>query len=765
MYTLDKLPSHSHLPPLTTVNGTTTTTTTVLGHSNGSGMNTSSASSLCVGTSNNNVKSTLNITQLYEDRQHHRQFGDSSSIATSNSTAQLHLPSVSIGPANCSTANSSIRSGASVVKPSILSPGQQSGKMDGHGNNALKIRNRTTAGGVGGGGIGATFNGVSNSAGQSGTNGGATEINNTASQAAISTSALSVVSAYRNHTNPSGLTPEMAMKLYVHKLTAFEHHEIFSYPQVYFVGHNAKKRAGVIGAPQNNGYDDEQGSYLNTAHDHVAYRYEVLKILGKGSFGQVVKAYDHKTGTYVALKMVRNEKRFTQQAAEEIRILEQLRQQDKDNTRNVVHMLEHFTFRSHVCMTFELLSMNLYELIKRSKFQGFPLQLVRKFAHSILVCLEMLHRNKIIHCDLKPENILLKQQGRSGIKVIDFGSSCYESQRIYTYIQSRFYRAPEVILGFKYGSAIDIWSFGCILAELLTGAPLFPGEDEGDQLACIIELLGMPPQKLLDQCRRVKHFFSSTHGYPRYCMATDAEGRVVLRSSKSKRGKIRGTPGSRSLVAALGGCEDSAFIDFLRRCLQWLPDERMTPREAFRHEWLRRRLPKPPCGGNTTSVTSIANSWTGAPPTVQPYTTAVAATTTTANTVTTLTANASVSMPTFGTIAGAIPTSTLNTVANSHAPAVPACRSPVESRSLQYPQSVSITSAKPITGHSITTHEPMSNHSIAKLVNPSQATAITTSVPEPELNLAVASDSHQNAGDRCRPTDEQVGGVDPIKRL
>ncbi|KAF5400040.1 hypothetical protein PHET_06930 [Paragonimus heterotremus] len=275
----------------------------------------------------------------------------------------------------------------------------------------------------------------------------------------------------------------------------------------------------------------------------------------------------------------------------------------------------------------------------------------------------------------------------------------------------------------------------------------------------------MPPQKLLDQCRRVKHFFSSTHGYPRYCMATDAEGRVVLRPSKSKRGKIRGTPGSRSLVAALGGCEDNAFIDFLRRCLQWLPDERMTPREAFRHEWLRRRLPKPPCGGNTTSVTSIANSWTGAPPTVQPYTTAVAATTTTANTVTTLTANASVSMPTFGTIAGVIPTSTLNTVANSHAPAMPACRSPVESRSLQYPQSVSITSAKPITGHSIATHEPMSNHSIAKLVNQSQVTAITTSIPEPEHSLAVASDSHQNAGDRCRPTDEQVGGVDPIKRL
>lgn len=132
---------------------------------------------------------------------------------------------------------------------------------------------------------------------------------------------------------------------------------------------------------------------------------------------QVVKAYDHKCQTHVALKMVRNEKRFHRQAAEEIRILEHLRKQDKDCGMNVIHMLENFTFRNHICMTFELLSMNLYELIKKNKFQGFSLPLVRKFAYSILQCLDALHRNRIIHCDLKPENILLKQQGRSGIKV------------------------------------------------------------------------------------------------------------------------------------------------------------------------------------------------------------------------------------------------------------------------------------------------------------------------------------------------------------
>ena len=394
------------------------------------------------------------------------------------------------------------------------------------------------------------------------------------------------------------ISAETAMKQFMHKLSSFEHHEIFNYPSIFFTGPNAKKRQGVVGGANNNGYDDDQGSYIHVPHDHISYRYEVLKVIGKGSFGQVVKAYDHKSHQHVALKMVRNEKRFHRQAQEEIRILEHLKKQDKDNIMNIVHMLEHFTFRSHICITFELLSMNLYELIKKNKFQGFSLQLVRKFAHSILQCLDALYKNRIIHCDLKPENILLKQQGRSGIKVIDFGSSCYEHQRIYTYIQSRFYRAPEVILGAKYGMPIDMWSLGCILAELLTGYPLFPGEDEGDQLACIIELQGLPPNKLTENSKRTRNFISSK-GYPRYCtVTTGSDGCVQMTGGRSRRGKFRGPPGSKEWIAALKGCDDTLFLDFMKRCLEWDPSTRITPGQALRHGWLRRRLPKPPPNEN-----------------------------------------------------------------------------------------------------------------------------------------------------------------------
>uniref|UniRef100_A0A158P6J8 Dual specificity tyrosine-phosphorylation-regulated kinase mbk-2 n=1 Tax=Angiostrongylus cantonensis TaxID=6313 RepID=A0A158P6J8_ANGCA len=391
-----------------------------------------------------------------------------------------------------------------------------------------------------------------------------------------------------------GFRPEDAIQTFGSKLLPYEQSEIFNYVRVFFVGSQAKKRGGVIGGPNNCGYDDENGSYQLVAHDHIAYRYEILKVIGKGSFGQVIKAYDHKYQQYVALKLVRNEKRFHRQADEEIRILDHLRRQDTDGSHNIIHMLDYFNFRNHKCITFELLNINLYELIKKNKFQGFSLMLVRKFAYSMLLCLDLLQRNRLIHCDLKPENVLLKQQGRSGIKVIDFGSSCFDDQRIYTYIQSRFYRAPEVILGSKYSMPIDMWSLGCILAELLTGYPLLPGEDESDQLALIIELLGMPPNKVLENAKRARTFISSK-GYPRYCTASVMpDGSVVLSGARSKRGKMRGPPGSRSWNTALKNMGDELFIDFMKRCLDWDPETRITPAQALKHQWLRRRLPCPP---------------------------------------------------------------------------------------------------------------------------------------------------------------------------
>ncbi|XP_047202734.1 dual specificity tyrosine-phosphorylation-regulated kinase 4 isoform X3 [Girardinichthys multiradiatus] len=365
------------------------------------------------------------------------------------------------------------------------------------------------------------------------------------------------------------MSPTEALNNFSERLTEFEQEEINDYAEVWYLGLGSQKIEGSQGAVQNNGYDDEHGSYIRVLHDHIAYRFEVLEVIGKGSFGQVLKCLDHKNNELVAIKMIRNKKRFHHQALVELKILEVIKKKDKDNLHNVIHMKEHFYFRNHLCISFELLGVNLYELIKKNNFQGFSLALIRRFAHALLRCLQMLHREKIIHCDLKPENILLSQRGPGNIKVVDFGSSCYEQQRVYTYIQSRFYRSPEVILGHPYSMAIDMWSLGCILAELYTGYPLFPGESEVEQIACIMEVLGMPPDDFVQSASRRKLFFDSK-GNPRN-----------ITNSKGKKRK----PDSIEMSAALK-TNDPLFLDFIQRCLDWDPTKRMTPDEGLQHQWI-----------------------------------------------------------------------------------------------------------------------------------------------------------------------------------
>jgi len=136
------------------------------------------------------------------------------------------------------------------------------------------------------------------------------------------------------------------------------------------------------------------------------------------------------------------------------------------------------------------------------RFRGVSLNLIRKFSIQLLRALELLSHPEvnIIHCDLKPENILLRHPKRSAIKLIDFGSSCYANKRTYTYIQSRFYRSPEVLFGIPYTQKIDMWSLGCVAVEMHTGEPLFGGANQVDQICRIIDVLGMPPLEMIRAC-------------------------------------------------------------------------------------------------------------------------------------------------------------------------------------------------------------------------------------------------------------------------
>ncbi|KAG0190027.1 hypothetical protein DFQ28_002602 [Apophysomyces sp. BC1034] len=368
------------------------------------------------------------------------------------------------------------------------------------------------------------------------------------------------------------VSPQAAIKLYHSSLSPFENTEIMDYSHVYFTGNHSKKRQATCEQTAcNHGYDDDRGDYQIVLRDHLAYRFEVLEVLGKGSFGQVLKCFDHKSGKTVAVKVIRNKKRFHAQALVEVKILEDLILWDPEDKHNNIRMVEHFYFRNHLCIAFECLSINLYDFIKSNEFQGFSNGLIRRFTMQILNSLSLLRKHKLIHCDLKPENILLKHPNKSSIKIIDFGSSCLENEKVYTYIQSRFYRSPEVILGMNYSMAIDMWSVGCILAELDNGYPLFPGENEQEQLACIMEIKGVPDTHLVEKSTRRKLFFDS-YGTPR-----------IMPNSKGKKRR----PGTKKLADVLRSSDEN-FVDFVDQCLNWDPEKRLTPDEASRHPWIIR---------------------------------------------------------------------------------------------------------------------------------------------------------------------------------
>ncbi|KAH8924443.1 kinase-like protein [Atractiella rhizophila] len=393
------------------------------------------------------------------------------------------------------------------------------------------------------------------------------------------------------------LTPSDAIQLYARYLSDYEREEIFKYNKIYFVGPDcAKKPATRDNSTNNYGYDDDRGDYLIVPHDHILYRYEIIDTLGKGSFGQVLQCRDHATGEMVAVKIIRNKKRFHHQAMVEIKVLENLRKWDPDDRHSVIKMTDSFSFRGHVCMVTELLSINLYELIKANNFAGFSTVLIRRFATQILAGLSLLRHHRVVHCDLKPENVLLKHPAKSGVITIDFGSSCFEHEKVYTYIQSRFYRSPEVILGMNYHMAIDMWSLGCILAELYTGYPIFPGENEQEQLSCIIEVLGLPEKYLIERSSRRKLFFDPS-GAPRPFV-----------NSKGRRRR----PASKTLAQVLK-CDDELFVDFIAKCLAWDPDRRLKPDPAFRRDSRSGRSSLGMNANGSTSTSSIISTQISTP--------------------------------------------------------------------------------------------------------------------------------------------------------
>ncbi|KAL7712625.1 Serine/threonine protein kinase prp4 [Entamoeba marina] len=260
----------------------------------------------------------------------------------------------------------------------------------------------------------------------------------------------------------------------------------------------------------NNGKDNEQYDYIVQTDEIIGSatskegnkcskiknsRYQVLSLLGSGTFGQVFKCKDLETNRIVAVKILKINHNSLDKGF-----------YDTSDSSYMLRLLDHFLFYRHICIVTELLGLSIYDVLKGNRNKVIGLTFNKRVLYQLLTALQKLFEAGIVHCDLKPENILIVDN-KPTIKLIDFGSACFLDGFMYTYIQSRHYRSPEIILGLPYDCGIDMWSFGCVVAEMFIGIPIFPGENEYNQLLKIIEMIGMPSKELLDNGKKTLKFF------------------------------------------------------------------------------------------------------------------------------------------------------------------------------------------------------------------------------------------------------------------
>lgn len=284
--------------------------------------------------------------------------------------------------------------------------------------------------------------------------------------------------------------------------------------------------------------------------------------------------------------MIKNSKDFFDQSLDEIKLLQYINSKGDPHKYNVLQMIDFFYCKEHLFIVSELLRENLYEFgkyIRESDSEPyFTLNRLKKIMHQCLVAVNYIHSLGLIHCDIKPENIVIKSYSRCEVKLIDFGSSCFVTDHLTTYIQSRSYRAPEVILGVKYDTRIDIWSLGAVLAEMYTGYVLFQNDSIATMLARIIGILGPFPDVLMrNQPEAAKYFIGA--GTVAYEHRQDEGYFIIHPKNTNLRARLHIT----SEPSEFGDSEDDLFVDFVTKMLELDHRKRWTAVDALSHPWLR----------------------------------------------------------------------------------------------------------------------------------------------------------------------------------
>ncbi|UPL03962.1 hypothetical protein LCI18_014896 [Fusarium solani-melongenae] len=343
--------------------------------------------------------------------------------------------------------------------------------------------------------------------------------------------------------------------------------------------------------------DDKDGYYKIRIGEVLNGRYQIQSALGRGMFSGVARAVDITTKQLVAIKMMRNNDALRKGGYTEIAILEKLNDADPENRKHIIKFERQFDYKGHLCMVFENLSMNLREVLRKfGNNVGINLGATRAYAYQIFVALAHMRKCSIIHADLKPDNILVNES-RNVLKICDLGTAIDKSDAatahtdITPYLVSRFYRAPEIILGIPYDYSVDMWSIGCTLYELYTGKILFTGDSNNQMLKAIMEIRGRFTPKLFKRGQ-----LSGVHFDDKGQFISIERDKVLGKTTVRTMAVVKPTRDLRTrLMAASGGMNDAEtrdlnhFIDLLEHCLTLNPDKRIKPADALRHPFFTSR--------------------------------------------------------------------------------------------------------------------------------------------------------------------------------
>lgn len=311
-------------------------------------------------------------------------------------------------------------------------------------------------------------------------------------------------------------------------------------------------------ANRSNGDGHSSFTVLGTRFD-VDPRYEIQKALGHGAYGVVVSALDHVRGETVAIKKITKafyNVNHTKRTLREVSILSRL---SHDNVLGILGIMEPKSYQEFedVYVVFEQMDTDLHQIITSE--QVLSEQHMQFIIYQVLRGLKYIHSANVVHRDMKPSNLLINAD--CALKICDFGLSrvlCAQAEQknLTEYVATRWYRAPEVLLSFKeYTNAMDVWSVGCILAEVIRRKPLFPGRDFNDQLGRIIHCLGKPTEEDME-----------------------------FISSKDAKEYIRRFPDHEGVpFAQLFPNISPAGVDLLERMLTFSPDKRISVEDALSH--------------------------------------------------------------------------------------------------------------------------------------------------------------------------------------